>query len=1313
MSRASTVQSNRIPQEDCWMSSILARITEGVRSIDASSYRMLYLNRSAQKIYGRTLSEFDNRSDLWLEVMHPGDRDRVLESISRIAETGTTEVLEYRIIHPKGEIRYLRDKLWAIADRNGTRINSILKDITDENGTMVASERGSTSSSPFNHEATVQKGLITSIQQKISSWLQGQVEIERLFNLSVDLLCIAGMDGCLKRLNHAWESLLGYPTETVRETSLLDLVHPDDKEKSAIAVEQLTRGETNIYFENRYRCADGEYKWIAWTAACWLSGEKSESGLIYLVGRDIQSRKLLEAERQELIASLQESQEKLRATFEQAAVGIVHLSLDGQWLMVNQKFGDLVGYSREEVLALTYHDLTYHDDVSVTDEYLGRLLSGEDKSVTYEKRYLHKDGSLIWINVTASLVYGSSGNPKYYIAVVEEIGDRKQAEAALRESSERFRTVADFTYDWEYWISPGGDFIYISPACERITGYRADEFIEDAELLQKIVHPGDRATVWQHLDEELESEEVCAIDFRIITRSDSIRWIGHICQPVYSDDGRYLGRRVSNRDITDRARAEAEAARLLQNLQEAQRIAHIGNWEFDVATQTLRLSDELLRILGLDPAQPAVPERSRRAPTFSELVELVHPEDRDSWLQTVEKALVEGISYEIDHRILRPDGEIRYISGKGEAILNQQGQVLRLLETAIDITERKQASEALRSQEEFLRGIYDGVEQVIFVVDVKQKISSPSDRDYRFVGWNPSAERLSGLRASELQYKTPEEIFSATEAAQVRQHYDDCLADGMAIAYEECLTLGGKPTWTLTTLTPLRGEAGSIYRIIGTSIDITERKLGEEALSRSEAQLRELAGRETLLNRIANQIRDSLDIDTVLETTVYELRRLLDIDRSYFVWYPMERMEKGAWEVVKEAKTDGLPSIVELYPGDSLNVLTDLLLRGEILRVDEVSSSSEPKIQHFFLALDYTSVLILPIHTQSGKIGALVLAHCRGSRPWQDREVDLMEAVALQLAIAINQAEIYSQSLESARIATAKGEEAELAYQELQQTQVQLIQSEKMSSLGQMIAGIAHEINNPVSFIFGNLFPAEDYISDILGLVELYQQCYPEPVPEVADEIVAIDLEFLAEDLPNLFNSMKMGAERIRDIVKSLRTFSRLDETGIKSVDLHENIDSALMILKSRLKEQPLHPAIGVIKEYGSLPPVACYAGELNQVFMNILTNAIDALDERDRGRPLEQTLADPSTIWISTVLLEPNWVQIRITDNGIGMSPEVQSKIFDPFYTTKPVGSGTGLGLSTSYQIVVEKHHGILRCVSEEGHGTEFVIEIPQQQSD
>ena len=474
-----------------------------------------------------------------------------------------------------------------------------------------------------------------------------------------------------------------------------------------------------------------------------------------------------------------------------------------------------------------------------------------------------------------------------------------------------------------------------------------------------------------------------------------------------------------------------------------------------------------------------------------------------------------------------------------------------------------------------------------------------------------------------------------------------------------------------------------------------------------EVKLRELLKREALQNRLTNLIRNSLDLDKILETTVWEIRDLLEIDRCYFLWYKQE-FPTPEWEVVKEAKIASLPRVVELYPGDALRPISENVLQTEMLRVDSVDTCEQIELLRFFIALEYMSVLILRVKTASGKIGALVLAHCRESRGWKDCEVELLRAVANQVAIAIEQAELYAQSRDSARIATAKTLELEQTVSKLQKAQAQLVQSEKMSSLGQLVAGVAHEINNPVSFIYGNLFPAKDYIEDLLGLVELYQQHYPEPPTEIEEEIERIELDFVVEDLPRLFNSMKIGADRIRDIVKSLRIFSRLDESDLKEVDLHENIDSTLMILQSRLKEKPNRPAIKLLKQYGKLPKVECYPGQLNQVFMHLIANAIDALEARDKERSFEEIVANPSTCWISTQLVNNKAVQIRIADNGIGISSEMLSKIFDPFYTTKAVGSGTGLGLSISYQVVVEKHDGSLRCISEEGVGTEFVIEIP-----
>ncbi|MCL1469795.1 sensor histidine kinase [Argonema antarcticum] len=269
--------------------------------------------------------------------------------------------------------------------------------------------------------------------------------------------------------------------------------------------------------------------------------------------------------------------------------------------------------------------------------------------------------------------------------------------------------------------------------------------------------------------------------------------------------------------------------------------------------------------------------------------------------------------------------------------------------------------------------------------------------------------------------------------------------------------------------------------------------------------------------------------------------------------------------------------------------------------------------------------------------------------------------------------------------------------QELQQAQTQLIQTEKMSSLGQMIAGIAHEINNPVSFIYGNVEHSKNYVEELLGLVDLYQQKYPNPDEEIVERIDDIELEFLAEDLPKTLNSMKIGADRIRQLVLSLRNFSRLDEAEVKNVDLHEGIDSTLLILNNRLKDN-----IKVIKQYGNLPLVECHPAQLNQVFMNILNNAIDALSE--------QAEQSNKQIAIETEQIPPDKVQVRIRDNGSGIAPEVQNKIFDPFFTTKKVGKGTGLGLSISYQIL-EKHSGEIRCNSVIGEETEFIIELPVKQ--
>jgi GAF domain-containing protein/PAS domain-containing protein len=472
-----------------------------------------------------------------------------------------------------------------------------------------------------------------------------------------------------------------------------------------------------------------------------------------------------------------------------------------------------------------------------------------------------------------------------------------------------------------------------------------------------------------------------------------------------------------------------------------------------------------------------------------------------------------------------------------------------------------------------------------------------------------------------------------------------------------------------------------------------------------QAQVR--AKREGALNHVTQAIRSSLDLNTIFATAVREIGELLQVDRVQIAQYIPERQ---LWLHVSEyLRSPDSPASLGLEVPDLGNPFAEQLKQFKIVRIDD-TNTCEDEINRRLARQFPDAWLLVPLQVGSSVWGSLSLVKETCPYSWQNSEVELICAVANQLAIAIHQSQLYEQSRSATITAQTKAEQLELALGELQKTQAQLVQSEKMSSLGQLVAGVAHEINNPVNFIYANLGYANDYTQDILNLLRLYQQQFPNPTPEIWDEIVRIDLDFLLEDLPKILGSMKVGAERICEIVQSLRTFSRFAEADMKVVDLHEGLDSTLMILQSRLKANGKHPEIQAIKEYEDLPKVECYAGQLNQVFMNLLVNAIDAIDEQNQERSPEAIAANPSWIRLSTEFDNDSQVVIRIADNGPGMTEQVRQHLFDPFFTTKPVGTGTGLGLSISYQIVVEKHRGQLHCHSELGKGTEFAIEIPVQ---
>ena len=453
-------------------------------------------------------------------------------------------------------------------------------------------------------------------------------------------------------------------------------------------------------------------------------------------------------------------------------------------------------------------------------------------------------------------------------------------------------------------------------------------------------------------------------------------------------------------------------------------------------------------------------------------------------------------------------------------------------------------------------------------------------------------------------------------------------------------------------------------------------------------------------------------------------------------------MVEATGNVEKDGITLWQPQLVSTNQQLPITVINYVARTKETLVLSDATQEEKFARDPYIAKTRSKSILCTPIVNKGKLIGLLYLENNLTTGAFTPERLEILKLLSSQAAISLENALLYSnlevvtQDLQQANVQLAdhsrtleqKVEQRTLELQEkngqlestldkLKQTQIQLIQTEKMSSLGQLVAGVAHEINNPVNFIHGNLEHASRYTHDLLDLIQRYRQHYPNAVPELQKLVEEMDLEFLIQDLPKILNSMHVGADRIRQIVLSLRNFSRLDESDMKSVNIHEGIESTLLLLQHRLQRKG-SASIEVVKEYGNLPLVECYVGQLNQVLMNILSNAIDSLEgynHQQQTHKLLQQSEQPQPVFgvvrICTETLNNNWVRIRIIDNGPGMSEDVRSKLFDPFFTTKPVGAGTGMGLSISYQIVVSKHSGYLRCESAPGQGAEFIVEIPVQQ--
>ncbi|MBS0018487.1 MAG: PAS domain S-box protein [Arthrospira sp. SH-MAG29] len=1200
--------------------------------------------------------------------------------------------------------------------------------------------------------------------------------------------------------------IYGIEPEALRSdaSAIFNVLHPDDIQLVEESIATSAENLTPWVCEYRVTHPDGRLLWLLGHA----TPQREEDGRTTWYGyiRDITGQKESEI-------ALRKSESKFRNLTANLNDMVFIADVDGTFSYVSPNFEETMGYPIDEFLGGSFTEFVHSEDLPICVDAFNRALLGE-KVRSAEYRVLHKNNHYYWHSTNVSAMRNDAGEVVGCLGIARYIHDRKQAEILVREGHIRLEMAleaADIgTWDWnmqtnevllseEHWRNFIG-------ATERVVDSNVNEWTSR-------IHPEDIESVYEIMNRHIQGEiDIYQVEHRLRCEDGSYKWslgIGKIVERNrLGEPLRFIG---IYQDISERKANELALQELTNKLQKAQKVAHLGNWSFNVKSQKVTWSEEVFNLFGISPEQGE--------PTFAEHLTIIHPDDRSLFQNRVTEAN-KGIPQNFDFRVVRAGDEVGYLNGRIE-IEERDDQVVRMFGTVMDITERVKAQEEVYRSRELLQTILDALPQSVFWKDSHSVV----------LGCNQAfARAFGGEHTSCFIGKTDYDYCVSRKEAENYQYCDrqvmNCDRPQIKLI-ENKSNADGSMNWVETTKIPLHDADGKVIGLVGIFEDITDRIQAERALKESEAQtralldaipdmmfryssdyvfldykpslqveplmqpsqflgrnlheilpeflavptskaiadtlktqhiqlfeyalempegvqnyearfapcgndvlsivrdiseqqaalrerekaeqkLQSLLSRTQTLNRISTEIRNSLNLDTILQNAVNAIFQEIKVDICAFVWYRADT-NPPCLENVKEQKNPGIPSWLGSYNIDNFPKLFYHLFHGKTYRLDVVKDSKDEALKEFCQQSGIDSYLVLPVHTAGGTIGGFEIGRvqsdctkgCECDRCWLDDEIELLQNVATQVAIAIYQAQLYQES-------KAKGKELQKAYRELQETQVQLIQAEKMSSLGQLVAGVAHEINNPVSFIYGNLTHTSTYTESLLQLIDTYQELYPDPPPEISDLIEDLDLDFIRDDFPKIISSMTHGASRIRDIVKSLRTFSRLDEAKLKSVDIHENIDSTLVIVQNRVNGSNGSPVIQVIKDYGKLPSFECYSSLLNQVFMNLLMNAIQAIEEKRNRLNTAGNSDYIGCINIKTGLANKKQIFISITDNGIGINPQHKNKVFNPFFTTKAVGQGTGMGLPTSYQIITQNHHGELTFSSVPGVGTEFIIKLP-----
>ncbi|MBP0018834.1 MAG: PAS domain S-box protein [Cyanobacteria bacterium SBLK] len=1119
-------------------------------------------------------------------------------------------------------------------------------------------------------------------------------------------LALCRTDGQLVQINLAYADIIGRTISETLELTYWDITPEKYSDREAEQLQRLQ--ETGRYgpYEKEYIHKDGHLVPVVLSG---LMVEKNGESLIWSSIADISDRKAAEQR-------LRQSEERFRGLVETLNDWIWECDRHGVYTYVSPQIETILGYSAREAIGKTPFDFMPEEAAQKVRDIFAERTSAGEAIEQIETINIHKDGHRVILETSGVPIFDGDGNVQGYRGIDRDISDRKAAEKRLKQQEAQYRQIFETIVDGLGIVDlERGELVEVNPAYYQMHGYSRAEFM--ALPYTDIVHPNSHPFLAQFI-EDIRVGRVFTCQAQNIHRDGSLIDVDVKGIPFpYRDKLHAL---ALIRDISEKGRLERDRDRREQALRSIVEgtAAQTGEGFFRACVKSLALALEVSHVLVAE-----IEYREERA-IANAIAFWTETDFGDNFQYDLSATPCYNVfesgslcrynnavqSHFPDDPYLAPLNAESYV---GIPLVDSQETVVGLIavlhtepledseiqSSILEIFAARAGAEIERLRSEKALQDKDTLLQMTLATG---KMGCWSwNRHTNAVTWSDGVETILGLPSGYFGGKLEDflALVHPEEREKVLQSIDKAFAtEGEYNLEHRILLPDGNIQWLRATGGIWRNEKGEAIGLVGSVLNDTQRKNAEIALIESAEQIHQQALQEQLLNQIANQIRTSLDLHRILDTTVREIQRFLEIDRCHFAWYVRDARE-AYWNVIAEVCKPNLPSFVGQHHAANFGALSELLLRQQILRLDDAAMVRDSALREALTELGNQSLLVLPVRSESGNFGIIACIHHQAARPWQDDEVEFLEAVVAQVAIALNQSDLLAQSQERAR-------ELEVLLTQLQRTQTQLIQSEKMSSLGQMVAGVAHEINNPVSFIHGNIVHANEYMNDVMGLLDLYRKHYPQPHPDICNEIDAIDFDFLKEDLQKIFQSMRVGTDRIQEIVKSLRTFSRLDEAEVKDVNLHEGIDSTLMILQTRLRAQDWRPKIAVIKDYGQLPRVQCYAGQLNQVFMNIISNAIDALEERDRDRTPAQMEENPSQIRIKT-RQKGNTIAIRIRDNGPGMSETTRAKLFDPFFTTKGVGKGTGLGLSISYQIVTEKHNGRLSCLSDLGNTT-FIIEIP-----